>query len=252
MDKVNYKRSESGTMYIDSEYGFAKKYLEYKPVDNNLWNESDFILKFNICQNDKACQTDFENTLEEDEKEVATVETKNSTHHFFFPDDEDDLIKLSDDCSVMNEILWSCEPKHCDKCNNKTTAWGNSCVVMDKQMIDGNIWNGGDVCLSCLTGNYQPLNQQQTELREDVSHDGEQLLSDLSSLQKCYMEEEGEEEELPSVEVSCDISEMIEPKDRKRRHSNFYDDINWSFASRLKEDCFIQMSTLPTLRSVTL
>lgn len=237
-------------MYIDSEYGFSKKYLEYK-VDDNIWSTSDFVLKFNICQNDKACQTELDAVngdngedvvLKQDEEKIAVVNRK---VEFFFPDDDFAADSyFGNDCrpsSVMGEILWSREPKHCEKCNNKTTAWSMTTDKFDiwqKQTSD-DIWNGGDVCLSCLSGNTQPLNQQQTQLREDVSHDGEQLLSDLSR----YVQD------LPGVEFAC---EMIEAKDRKRRHSNFYEDINWSFASRLKEDCFIQMSALPTLRSVTL
>lgn len=284
LDKINYRRSESGIMYIDSEYGLAKKYLEYKREDGT-WNTSGFVLKFNICQNDKACQTDFGNAVIELEEEIKTCDQS----QFFFPDDGDgDEDFLKEDCkhdgsamkmdsssgndttnyslqvgrpnSIMGEFIWKCETKHCDKCNNNTSAWNKDQVALDKfdvwqkQTVD-NIWSGGDVCLTCLGGNissYQPLNQQQTQLREDISHDGEQLLSDLSSLQKCYMDE------LPNSEISCNISELIEPKDRKRRHSNFSEDIaggqrgSWSFASRLKEDCLIQMSTIPTLRSVTL
>lgn len=258
LDKINYKRSESGTMYIDSEYGFAKKYLEYKSESGA------FVLKFNICQNDKACQTDFG---------TAVVESKAASEQsqFFFPDDDSNFLKegkddglamktdssIDDDAvncrpnSMIGEFIWKCETKHCDKCNNNTAAWTKA-DTWQKQTVD-NIWNGGDFCLTCLGVNNQPLNQQQTQLREDVSHDGEQLLSDLSSLQKCYMDE------LPTSEISCDISELMESKDRKRRHSNFYEDVagghrggSWSFASRLKEDCLIQMSTIPTLRSVTL
>lgn len=263
LDKVNYKRSESGTMYIDSEYGFAKKYLEYKgdSSGDGGWDTSEFVLKFNICQNDKACQTDFGNcevfeAAEEDEMAALISSGRVEKLQLYFPDD-DDFSKESEPAaycrpnSIMGEIIWKCETKHCDKCNNNTPAWSRSCYA---DLDTKNIWNGGDICVSCLgasNGGYQPLNQQQTQLREDVSHDGEQLLSDLSSLQKSYMDE------LPSSEVTCDISELIEPKDRKRRHSNFYEDVgghrgSWSFASRLKEDCLIQMSTIPTLRSVTL
>lgn len=138
LDKVNYKRSESGGMYVDSEYGFTKKYLEYKTA--NEWNTSEFILKFNIRQNDKACQTDFGNSQ-------ATLNAETDQPDFYFPGDEDFVGETAKpatktDCSfgndvhdgrpdsVIGEIGWKCETKHCDKCNNNTwsgTYYDPSC-----------------------------------------------------------------------------------------------------------------------------
>lgn len=85
------------------------------------------------------------------------------------------------------------------------------------------------VCQSCLKCDAAetkaapgtPKSIQNMQLREDISQDGEQLLSDLKNLQKSYMEE------LPLVaEMSCDISEMLTatPNERKRRHSFIVDD----------------------------
>lgn len=81
-------------------------------------------------------------------------------------------------------------------------------------------------CLKCEAAEIKPApgtpqSIQNMQLREDISQDGEQLLSDLTNLQKCYMEE------LPLVaEMSCDISELfnVTPKERKRRHSFIVDD----------------------------
>lgn len=103
------------------------------------------------------------------------------------------------------------------------------------------------VCHACL--GRPPSTLQHSKLREDVSQDGDQLLSDISTIQKSYMEES-----LPVTEFTCDITEFFLPKDRKRRHSLMATQLedSWSFASRLEEDCIIQMSTIPTLRSVTL
>lgn len=86
------------------------------------------------------------------------------------------------------------------------------------------------VCQSCLKCDAAdtkaapgtPQSIQNMQLREDISQDGEQLLSDLTNLQKSYMEE------LPMVaEMSCDISELLNnatQKERKRRHSFIVDD----------------------------
>lgn len=103
------------------------------------------------------------------------------------------------------------------------------------------------MCHACL--GRPPSTLQHSKLREDVSQDGDQLLSDLSSIQKSYMQENG----FPLSDFTCDISEFLVSKERKRRHSlTVTQTEDWSFASRLEEDCLIQMSTLPTLRSVTL
>lgn len=219
-------------MYIDSDYGLSKKYSEYKTADG-LWKTAEFVLKFNICQNDKACQTDFGNApVSPCDSENSKSKSCDAGREFFFPGDDDLLrdenckcksaadaktatktdLSFENDCpahgprpdSMVGEIIWKHESKQCDKCNSNAASWGNSGAVKDgfdgwrKRSVD-NIWNG-EVCLSCLGVNkdYRPPNQQQTQLREDISHDGEQLLSDLSSMQKCYMEE------LPSSEVSYD------------------------------------------------
>lgn len=266
LDKVNYKRSESGMMYVDSEQGTSKKYLEYKSAEN-VWNTSEFVLKFNICQNDKACQTDFDNPTETPLAQNVSLEDQ----EIFFPGDDDLLKYDKEHCkckidgdrpdSMTEELMWKYDDASCEKCSHNLTSWDSGYTTMwnsqiwQKQPMGNNIWTG-EICHTCLgRSKCHPLNKQQTQLREDVSNDGEQLLSDLSSLQKYYMEE------LPSSEVTWDISELLSPKERKRRHSHAngpYEDHpsghrgSWSFASRLREDCLIKMSTIPTLRSVTL
>lgn len=61
LDEINLTRSESGSMYLDSE-----KYMEYNANDNVTSScdcsedvsKNEFILKFKIKQNEIACQTD--------------------------------------------------------------------------------------------------------------------------------------------------------------------------------------------------
>lgn len=48
-------------MWLDTGIGPGKKYLEYKSddlSDASSPSEMEFVLKFSICQNDKACQTE--------------------------------------------------------------------------------------------------------------------------------------------------------------------------------------------------
>lgn len=58
LDNPNYKRSDSGTQYLESDYGSPKKLLEYKSKIENCSSKPALVLKFFVCQNDKACQTD--------------------------------------------------------------------------------------------------------------------------------------------------------------------------------------------------
>lgn len=286
LDKVNYKRSESGSMMLENEFGQSKKYWEYKLKDTTPPPNLEFVLKFSICQNDKACQTEelselnfdtvgvtcskqlkIDYTKEITEENRCTCLTDKNTAMTMDNSSESCLVHPTRPESMLGEILWKYEVKACEKCNNNVT-W-NADWLRNSQMDSEwdsqnlrNIWNGGEVCETCLSlngdGGRPPPSQQNTQLREDISQDGEQLLSDLSSLQKSYMEE------LPLAEISCDISELMSTTttmERKRRHSFIAAHVeeaglqsrgSWSFASRLEEDCLIQMSTLPTLRSVTL
>lgn len=49
-------------MWLETGFGQGKKYLEYKSEDSldtaSTPSEMEFVLKFSICQNDKACQTE--------------------------------------------------------------------------------------------------------------------------------------------------------------------------------------------------
>ncbi|KRT84087.1 hypothetical protein AMK59_657 [Oryctes borbonicus] len=261
VDNITYKRSDSGFLYLETEQGMNRKYMDFRRSE-----EGDFSLKFNICQNDKASQTD------SDLLEISNCSKEQES--FYFPGDQELLIDDSEECecadktaetleiygedNVLTEIFSKYENK-CDQCNNNS-SWESYLFrkdldkKLDKQSIR-DIWSGGEVCTACMNLNntHSSLSVLQSKLREDISQDGEQLLSDLSSIQKTYMEE------LPVAEVSCNISELLGIKERKRRHSsiNYEGAISvqedcFSFATRLEEDCLMNIATIPTLRSVTL
>lgn len=258
LDKVNYKRSESGTMFLESEFGVAKKYQEYKTED--LPKPAEFVLKFNICGNDKGCQTDFEDTDYNDE--VASVfakkEQRNNDSLFtkpfnpgFVTDVSNKIWKGDSYFTNTNNGSPTSDTKRCRKCNNDTMdGHGFLCLdIIAANEYGWNPWKNNGLCLACLD-NAVPRRhnqQQRTELKEEISRESEELFSVLS---KVYLGQ------LSNLEVPNDKSDVIEPIDGKRRLSNSFQGGSsggsWSFASRLKEDCFIQMSTLPTLRSVTL
>lgn len=60
LEKVDYRRTESGSIWLETAFGQSKQYMEYKleDTDNNSSQELEFTLKFSIVQNDIACQTD--------------------------------------------------------------------------------------------------------------------------------------------------------------------------------------------------
>ena len=297
LDNPNYKRSASGSQYLESDYGSPKKLLEYKnQVDRSA--KSALVLKFFVHQNDKACQTENLDSNEMETENLQEVPYKkrvvSEREEFFFPGDEEILdneqklfiskhqsndglrmnLPFADDyASDSQQIrsnstlaeMWKCETK-CDKCNSGKSLWNSNWIKtdsietvwqLDKEALE-NIWNGGEVCSYCLGLNVgrPPLNSQQSQLREDISQDGEQLLSDLSTLQKSYMEQ------LPTAEISYDISELITgTKERKRRHSPIIEAAknavpvhrgSWSITSHIKHDRFMQVTSIPVLHSVTL
>lgn len=139
LDKVNYKRSESGMMYVDSEYGTSKKYLEYKSAEN-VWSTSEFVLKFNICQNDKACQTDFDNA-----NETPLTENVSLEDNYFFPGDDDLLKYDKEHCkckidadrpdSMTEELIWKYDDASCEKCSRNLTSWDSGYATMWNSQI---------------------------------------------------------------------------------------------------------------------
>ncbi|RZC35177.1 DUF4603 domain containing protein [Asbolus verrucosus] len=269
-DKINYRRTESGAMYMENDYSMRRKYCEYK-MKNGPTNV-EFVLKYLVCQNDKSCQTEdadaeveainLDRQLREQRPDdnsaasntCACQTLATTTDHSL---DNCFLHPARPDSAVLTEVMWQQQQTTpCDKCNNDSTLWNTNSGGLKNVRRDlewqfgtmSKIWSGGVVCHSCL--GRPPSTLQHSKLREDVSQDGDQLLSDLSTIQKSYMEEG-----LPATEFTCDIAEFLLPKERKRRHSlmtNTQLEDSWSFASRLEEDCLIQMSTIPTLRSVTL
>lgn len=287
LDNVKYKRSTSGSLLLEKEYGCSEKYYEYK----SYYNTSNFVLKFKISRNDKACQTDTENVFCGVASERCMSDAKNNTvsiddslrknfneaNKCSCPIDDGNAMKLEYDVidnsfncpvhfarpdSVTAEIFGNYEMK-CEKCSHNVNSWNlewaakttNLSKVNGKKTED--IWNG-EICMACLKLNEkkQPLSKEENQLRLDIIKDGEQLLSDISYLQKNYMEE------MPVAEISYDIADLIEKNDRKRRHSmgdslcgEFYsEDGNFSFASFFEENNMYNKltSSIPTLRSVTL
>ncbi|XP_057662395.1 uncharacterized protein LOC130897516 [Diorhabda carinulata] len=235
-EKINYKKTESGTMFLENELGERKRYFEYKPPHARRPID-EFILRYNISENNKACQTE-ERALDE---EVAMYslfgEMKYSPLSQLKNCNKDETYSL-DRCtcpgnmksalnkenssvcpihvvqrpeSIFNKDVWKYEDYMCENCRmNKTSSnndWpmGNKKQLMDWDDKLRSIWDGEDVCQKCLkeirSNLPSPASNQQ--LREDISQDGEQLLSDISTIQQSHIDC------LPESEQSFDISALI-------------------------------------------
>lgn len=255
LEQVNYKRSESGTLYLETEFDTPKKYMEYKSKDvSHKWEDDDsccsiereFILKFCVKQNEKCCQTDMSEITSASPQEVpAKKRVLCDPEEFFFPGDEELLCENNDsddacECScsrVRTKLATNLEPlfnsssetctvhgnrpdssldeiaqwtnnnwKKCDKCNNN---WSSLKPKADQEGLWKSgiqswqqIWSSSEeLCRTCLgvpagPGTHSGRSVEYFKLREELSQDGEQLLSDLSCLQRVYMEQ------LPVAEVS--------------------------------------------------
>lgn len=114
--------------------------------------------------------------------------------------------------STVAEINWgptSSGWRKCDKCNNNWSSWGtmrNGGGGGDINQAWQQIWSSSEeLCRTCLgvpAGSGPPPGRtlQYFRLREELSEDGEQLLSDLSCVQRVFMERLS----------SADLSEFME------------------------------------------
>jgi len=308
LEHVNYRRSESGTLYLESGFDSPKKYMEYRVKDDgnkcDTDNEScysiekEFVLKFCVKQNEKCCQTELPEEMCQSQSPLEVPAKKRvlcDPEEFFFPGDEELLSDSVDSCECscsksraklatnleplfnasselctlhgnkeLAEINWSSNWKKCDKCNNDwSTFWPKSELSIDTTSLQ-QIWSSSEeLCRSCLgvpagSGPQAGRSLEYFKLREELSEDGEQLLSDLSCLQRVYMEQ------LPNSEVSYDLNDSVcvvsASKERKRRHSSSQKSSeapattvarnSWTNASCLKGS--VSVFTPPLLRPVTL
>ncbi|KAB0800769.1 hypothetical protein PPYR_06508 [Photinus pyralis] len=265
LDNPNYKRSDSGSQYLESDYGSPKKLLDYKgPIDKSAKSALVPYKKRVVSEREEFFFPGDEEILDNEQKFKSKqpgydILTLNLPFSDNFANESQEMVSHNKMAKVWSETK-------CDKCDGGKSLWNSNWAKadliespwkVDKEVLE-NIWNGGEVCSHCLdlNGRRPPLSMQQSQLREDISQDGEQLLSDLSSLQKSYMEQ------LPTAEISYDISELIAgPKERKRRHSPTIEAAknavpvhrgSWSLTSHIKHDRFMQMTSIPVLHSVTL
>lgn len=129
LEEVVFKRSESGTLYLEAEADAGlqtpNKYMEYKEkepygrrhryeeLSQSVNNSREFIPKFRVRQNEKWCQTEEEDdVLQSDEVNTKRIRQGNNSakdpEDFYFPDDdhfaEKIINSLEDKCENTAEI----------------------------------------------------------------------------------------------------------------------------------------------------
>lgn len=161
-DKINYRRTESGAMYMENDYSMRKKYCEYK-VKNGPTN-MEFVLKYLVCQNDKGCQTEdvdaeveainSDRELKDERRAEEKAASYNCTCRTLATNTDHSL----GDCLVhpnrpdsagLSEFMW--QQQSCDKCNNNSSFWNMDGLKNDRKELGwqfgtmSKIWSGGVV-----------------------------------------------------------------------------------------------------------
>lgn len=316
LDAPSYERSEDGaSMWLD--LGGDDGRVEYMSLVKGGQEGFELKFKVGNRGYEKGCQTmTDEDVMEKDCERVSG--SCLDAEEFYFPGDvellmdeeellqeddaDDEYVRAEDNC-IMEELFGKfIETEKCDKCStNPTTTYltPTTTTTITTSNQQKNIWDAGELCVACLrlnahssgngsnTGNdmigaddgkKKDNNQQQEELRYDVTKDGEQLLSDLSSIQNRYMMDEERMSAAQGYYYGTDIgnkvlhmsskhydypneltsvgntADCLHPQQTNNNHHHHpvLHSASFSFASRLQEDCLIKMATMPTLRSVTL
>lgn len=215
LEKVTFTRSNSGVLYLDtdSEYETPRKYMEYKEreistklcdSDSDLSLMEEFVPKFRVRQsNEKCCQT--EDLIESDQIVPSLKETDCESdscecdeEEFFFPGDSElaeyitghetrpDFRKIKSDCNYndiyVSEPILSKESRCVCSTGN---AWLPSSDEQGYELKQewSDIWDGQETCEN--TDGF-PTRDEYFRFREELTEEGEQLLSDLSCLQQIY------------------------------------------------------------------
>ena len=188
LDRIVFTRSESGALYLEDEADLDSppKYMEYKvkesqktsDVSESTEEPVDFVPKFRVSQNEKCCQTDQEDVSVEDATGLG-LKQHCSDEDFYFPGDE--LLSLE---AEEEELCQAMDGKH-NKSSGSAWITGWSVNWQEKQSSPQSwyhIWSEGNGCWDCS----RPAESHKSQLRRELSEDGEQLLSDLSSLLDQY------------------------------------------------------------------
>lgn len=164
LERVQYRRTDSGSLYLQCEYDASpKRYLEYRPPELELSPAGDtdeFRLRFRVKQNEACCQTD--GSYDGAPTPCGGEETPPVKRRVLCDYSSDDDLYFPGDCELLLHEQWPLAG--CSACGG----------------------GGAGVWASCAACAYAPGAGQASSrpgyvyrLRDELSREGDQLLSDL-------------------------------------------------------------------------
>lgn len=161
LEEVAFKRSESGTLYLEAEADAGletpNKYMEYKEkevyggrhryeerqesVDDN---SREFIPKFRVRQNEKWCQTEEAGDMLQSDEEVdkkrsrQEVKAVSDPEDFYFPDDDHFAEKIINSLEDSYESTSKIETRNTSVCHlshNSSLQKCNSFIQRESNII---------------------------------------------------------------------------------------------------------------------
>ncbi|XP_044736077.1 uncharacterized protein LOC123298199 isoform X2 [Chrysoperla carnea] len=235
-DKVLFRRTDSGTMFLESDYESPKEYMEFKGTCSSLTSldsessddelgfvtndASNFVLKFRVRQNEKYCQTDENESPSESPHDVVPAKRRIcDTNELFFPGDEELADEIDCTCLENQSLFTKCKThtlSECEQCGDSgwPTDLPGQFVVPSGLWNNERIWSSREkLCSSCgFLNNDNKAPAPPRGLRDEVRQEGEQLLSDISSIQRlCWFD--------LGTNFITEERSASSREERKRRHS---------------------------------
>lgn len=164
MDYVKFKRSNSGSIFLESDNEPPKRYMEYRKLgidyarldissssvcsDDSL-TAKDLILKFKVCQTEKSVQTDDTDLIEHHKSNLLNSSHQNMQESFGSGNSTNQKVgnsNLDPDKELESlDLNWV----QCDECKLNNNQWAsddwNSC-----KLNPSTIWSTDDTnCKTC-------------------------------------------------------------------------------------------------------
>lgn len=168
LEEVAFKRSESGTLYLEAEADAGlqtpNRYMEYKEKEpygcHHRYeersqgvgeNSREFVPKFRVRQNEKWCQTEEEGDMLQSDEEVDTKRIRQGNNSaegpedFYFPDDDHFAEKINNSLEDSSENTTETENRksfsthHLEKdiymSHNSSVLKHNLCLQRENKII---------------------------------------------------------------------------------------------------------------------
>lgn len=201
LDQIPFTRSASGSLYLDSE-----KYMEYKPIVHEDTSSvkpiiAGISLKIKVRQNEKCCQTD---EISIDRHYNLSRMTRESAMNCCTSSNsgDDDAGLLTPDIEMEYEMkayeTTGEHGKHGSTLDMESWASGEN---KQKCLNNNNSHALWEHCSACECDNISvPANRL---LKDELSADGDEIMSDLKYMQDLYIASDWEDDETDEDDDIC-------------------------------------------------